>query len=114
LLRLPRVTALSFIPISGHPICSSKANCLLSLQLQGDGRIAAATVGECLIATLGPVGAVAGVILMIVMAFLPQPAPDRPSDDYMTERGNQFLAKLSLPPPGWSKSSPGVLNKAAV
>jgi hypothetical protein len=67
------------------------------------GEIAALTVGECLMATLGPVGAVFGVVLAIVSIFLPSPPPDRPSDDYMDQRGKNFLTSLPNPPPDWDQ-----------
>jgi hypothetical protein len=78
--------------------------------------IAAATIGECMLAAAGPFGVVAGAILMIVMMFLPAPEPDRPSDDYMNDRGKNFLAtKLDTPPKDWDKppSTAPALGKAA-
>ena len=77
------------------------------------GAIAAFAVGECLMASLGPVGAVLGVILAIVSIFLPSPPPDRPSDDYMNDRGNSVLASLPTPKPGWDQTSSGAQVPAA-
>jgi len=78
------------------------------------GTIALAAVGEGLLASLGPFGAVAGVILTFVLMFQSPPEPDRPSDDYMNDHGNAFLAGLDTPPQDWDNpaSTPASLKAA--
>ncbi len=70
------------------------------------GAVAAMVVGECAFATLGPVGAVLGVILMIVAMIIGTPKPEKPTDKYMDDRGRNALAALSSPPPDWRKPLP--------
>ena len=65
------------------------------------GAIATMVASECAMAVLGPFGAVAGVILAIVAAFLPQPEPERPADKYMDERGRKTLDSTAAPDSGW-------------
>jgi hypothetical protein len=76
--------------------------------------IAAFTIGECLLASIGPFGAVAGLILMIVLMFQSPPEPERPADDYMKEDGNGFLAGLKTPEMDWDKpkNAPAIAQAA--
>jgi hypothetical protein len=82
-----------------------------SLQLIADtmmltGSIAAILASESAVVCPGPVGAVCGVVLMLVAIFIPRPAPKKPSDDYMNERGNDHLKSLDSPPVGWRAPVP--------
>jgi hypothetical protein len=70
------------------------------------GAVAAMIAGECAFATLGPIGAVVGVILMIVAMIIGQPKPEKPADKYMDDRGRDALAALTSPPADWRAPLP--------
>jgi hypothetical protein len=63
--------------------------------------VGAMVAEESALAVLGPVGAVLGVVLMIVSLAVPPPKPESPADQYMDARGNAALAALDKPPDDW-------------
>jgi hypothetical protein len=63
--------------------------------------VGAMVAEESALAVLGPVGAVLGVVLMIVSLAIPPPKPESPADQYMDKRGNAALAALDKPPKDW-------------
>jgi hypothetical protein len=66
------------------------------------GAIVTMVAAESAWAVLGPVGAVVGVVLMIVAILLPQPKPESPADKYMDDRGRNYLNGLDTPPADWN------------
>jgi hypothetical protein len=97
------LAALAAVGFSSYKIYedrNAKVQTILnSLQLAADVcvLIGAAVATDCALSVLGPFGALAGVILMIVGMFESQPEPDRPADDYMNDRGNKALEELPAP-----------------
>ena len=63
--------------------------------------VGAMVAEELMLAALGPIGIVAGVVLAIVALFVGKPKPKRPADEYMDQRGNAFLANLPSPDSTW-------------
>lgn len=106
------LVALATVGFSSYQIYEDKdssdaVKAIDSLQLVANvaifvGALAADTVLAC----LGPIGIVAGIVLAIVSLFIGKPKPHKPSDDYMDQRGTPYLAALPNPDPNWTPPTP--------